>query len=437
MPVQMEARYADLGTMAGILKDQRARRIDLVMRGHQIQAMGNKIVIPSGTTVMDESGVTDAGGSYEMTRTAVEGFAEKLKIDLRYLRRLYSDRPDLFAENLNALLHGQLSSVDHELAWAGIPVADRPEGWDEPGYKPDQRKLMLRLFRGDTTDDGVMRALVSSKFFAVDNLDVLLAALRGLDEAGLKGDGVHIDGCDLTEKNMYVRIVAPQIQAMAPTLLQGYRNPFGDGGMVRGGHLGSDVDRIRALAQREGLGYPAGQEPVMFAGIVIKNSETGDGRISITPRIVAQICANGYTITADAYARNHLGVDKGVGSVSYSADTQRKALELVALQARDAVAKFLAPEYLTEAVAQMEADAGAPIGKATETIKAVMAESMFSDEIAAEILNAFVAGGMNTAGGVANAATAVAQTVADPALAASLEDEAAELMRRAAQYARS
>jgi hypothetical protein len=433
----MEARYADLGTMAGILKDQRARRIDLVMRGHQIQAMGNKIVIPSGTTVMDESGVTDAGGSYEMTRTAVEGFAEKLKIDLRYLRRLYSDRPDLFAENLNALLHGQLSSVDHELAWAGIPVADRPEGWDEPGYKPDQRKLMLRLFRGDTTDDGVMRALVSSKFFAVDNLDVLLAALRGLDEAGLKGDGVHIDGCDLTEKNMYVRIVAPQIQAMAPTLLQGYRNPFGDGGMVRGGHLGSDVDRIRALAQREGLGYPAGQEPVMFAGIVIKNSETGDGRISITPRIVAQICANGYTITADAYARNHLGVDKGVGSVSYSADTQRKALELVALQARDAVAKFLAPEYLTEAVAQMEADAGAPIGKATETIKAVMAESMFSDEIAAEILNAFVAGGMNTAGGVANAATAVAQTVADPALAASLEDEAAELMRRAAQYARS
>lgn len=427
MPVQMDARYEDLQTMAGILKDQRARRIDLVMRGHQIQAMGNRIIIPAGTTVMDESGVTDAGGSYELTRTAVEGFAEKLKIDLRYLRRMYEVRPDLFAANVNGWLHGELDGVI------------RPEGMDEPAYKADDRKMMLRLFRGDTTDDGVMRALVSSRFFAVDNLDVLLAALRGLEEAGLTpgSDGVHIDGCDLTEKNMYVRIVAPQIQAMAPTLLQGYRNPFGDGGMVRGGHLGNDVDRIRALAQREGLGYPEGQEPIMFAGIVIKNSETGDGRISITPRIVAQICANGYTITADAYARNHLGVDKGVGSVAYSADTQRKALELVALQARDAVAKFLAPEYLTEAVAQLEADAGAPLGaNPAETIKVVMAESMFSDEVADALLGAFVAGGMPTAGGVAHAATAVAQTVADPALAASLEDEAAELMRRAAQYAR-
>lgn len=431
MPVTMDARYATLQDMAEILKDQNARRIDLVTPGHQLHSVGGQIIIPSGVTVMDETGVTNAGGAYRLTDTAVGHLSDRLKIDLRYLRRIHAERPDLFDANVNGWFQGLVTRD-------GNPERD----WDLPNgrtvYPKDERKHLVRLFRGDNADDGIMRGFLSSRFFAVDNLDVLLAVLQGIREAGLEigEDGVQVDGCDLTERRMFVRIVAPQIKALAPTLLDGYRNPFGPNGQLRGGHLGANVQRIRQIAEREGQAHERGQEPVMFAGFVVTNSETGDGKFSIIPRIVAEICRNGYTITADAFSRNHLGVEQSVGVVDYAADTKRAALTLVAKQARDAVAKFLSPEYLTDAVANLEREAGVEVAQPQETIKAVVTDSLFSEELADEILGAFISQGQPTAAGVANAATAVAQMVPDPEVAARLEAEAGNMLRKVAVLSR-
>lgn len=51
-------------------------------------------------------------------------------------------------------------------------------------------------------------------------------------------------------------------------------------------------------------GAKGADNPVVFAGMVVSNSETGHGSFSITPRIVAQVCDNGMTITATRCARS-------------------------------------------------------------------------------------------------------------------------------------
>ncbi len=64
---------------------------------------------------------------------------------------------------------------------------------------------------------------------------------------------------------------------LAPALLAGYTSPFTDG-------KGAD-------------------NPVVFAGFAATNSETGCGACTITPRPVAQVCANGL-ITAVILSSN-------------------------------------------------------------------------------------------------------------------------------------
>lgn len=51
------------------------------------------------------------------------------------------------------------------------------------------------------------RAFLSDRYSVIDNLDVLTATLDGVRQAGVD---VSIDRCDLTDRRMYVRIIAPR-----------------------------------------------------------------------------------------------------------------------------------------------------------------------------------------------------------------------------------
>jgi hypothetical protein len=399
--ITLTARATDLGSLQAVLKDQRARAIDLVSSPGHYRADGGRVVVDGAEPIMDDDGVTDPNGTYDLTGVAVSGLAEKLGIHPGYLRWLAGARPDLFDLNVNGLLHGT------------------PGG---PGgaYPPLPANLMLRLLRGDESGTGVLRAVLSSSYARIDNLDVLVAALGGVRDAGVAG---QVTRCDLSETRMTVVLEAPQVRAMAPALLAGYRDPFGGGG----------VQRIRALAEREGLGYDLGTEPVLHAGIKISNSETGDGRFRVSPHLVVQICRNGYTVTADALGATHLGGRLEEGVVQWSAATQRKALELVASKSRDAVAQFLSGEYLERKAAEWAAVAGAPVKAAADTITACVRASQIPNAMADEVLNCFIAGGQLTAGGVMHAVTAAAQTVADGDLADLMESEAVGVLAHAAR----
>jgi hypothetical protein len=100
---------------------------------------------------------------------------------------------------------------------------------------------------------------------------------------------------------------------------------------------------------------------LVFAGLVLSNSETGHGSFSITPRLIAQVCGNGYTITKDAMREVHLGGRLDAGVVQWSAGTQQAAIELIIRQTADATATFLTGDYLRTSLNQIEQRAGVPL----------------------------------------------------------------------------
>jgi hypothetical protein len=98
---------------------------------------------------------------------------------------------------------------------------------------------------------------------------------------------------------------------------------------------------------------------VVFAGFVVANSETGCGACTVTPRLVAQVCSNGVTITRDAVRAVHLGERMEEG-VRWSGDTLDRQLALVTAKARDAVTAFLSPGYAERIVRAWRSRPGTP-----------------------------------------------------------------------------
>jgi hypothetical protein len=256
---------------------------------------------------------------------------------------------------------------------------------------------MLRTLAADDTHDGFVRAVVSDRFFAWDNIDLLIAIKEGLDEAGI---AVSLDpkdggGIDLTDTRMYLRIVAPQITAMAEDILANYRSPWD-------GRSGKDL-------------------PVISAGLVVSNSDVGAGAATIMPRIVVQVCRNGMTRAMDVFRKVHLGGTADSGVVDWSADTQEKRLAVIKAETRDAVTTFLSPAYLERTIDSMRAAAGVKIAEPEATIKIVAKKMSYTEAVRTSILDAFIKGGDLTALGVGQAVTAAAQVQTDADIAAKLE----------------
>jgi hypothetical protein len=75
----------------------------------------------------------------------------------------------------------------------------------------DDRKFLLRCLRPASGDGpGAARAFLSDGYKIIDNLDVLLAVLDGVRQASAP---VQVDGCDLTERRMYVRVICEQVRS--------------------------------------------------------------------------------------------------------------------------------------------------------------------------------------------------------------------------------
>lgn len=380
-------RNATLEDLAQTLMEQQGRKVDIVAPATQLHSRNGLLVVKGADAILDADGVTPADGTYQPTRVFDEGVAEKLGIPLAYLRRTRETRPDLYDANVNGWLHG----------------ADRES--------PDGRSFLVRAFKGDP---GVARAFLSDRYSVIDNLDVLTATLDGVRQAGVD---VSIDGCDLTDRRMYVRIIAPEVKVMAERLLKDYRNPFG-----------SRFQQWREVADREGLGFGDGTEPVIFGGFLISNSETGCGAMTITPRIVVKVCKNGLTLTQDALRSIHVGARMDEGVIDWSLDTQRKNLDLVTAKARDAVTAFLDVDYVAKAVAGLEEKAGIELKDPQKQVEIIGRKLQFDQPTIDGVLAHFIRGGQTTAGGLMHAITAQAQFVADADTAADMEAVAVKVL---------
>jgi hypothetical protein len=397
--IHTDTRHATLSDLAQLLQSQQTRKLDVVANSAGFRFVNGMLHVSGQEAQIDESGVTAVDGIYRPTAVFDEGLASKLSIPLTYVRRMRDERPDLYDANANGWLHGTIAVVARVLD-------TRPA---------DARRFMLRLFKGDDGSEGIARAMLSDTYKRMDNLDVLTAALQGVRDADAQ---IEVEGCDLTERNMLVRIVAPNITAAMPQLLDGYRSPFNDE------HIAQQRRALangRDLAAREGQGYSDG-EPIVWAGLVLRNSETGGGAFTITPRISVRVCRNGLTITQDVMRSVHLGAKLDEGVVRWSDDTQSKLLQLVTAKARDAVATFLDVDYLTKIAERIDEQAGRSIdGNASEVVENVGKALAFTQQQTQGVLDHFIRGGQPTAGGVVNAITSYAQLVADADDAASME----------------
>ena len=300
--VPMSARNATLGDLADVLKQQHARKIDVVAPATKIRMEEGVLKISDTEQILSADGVTATAGLYRPTTVADEGIASKIGVPIQYLRRMRDERPDLLDANVNGWLHGRKAKWGYpsreEAESLGIPSGQQYE--KRPATPGDSRSFLVRCFRGDEQEIGVARAFLSDRYKVVDNLDALTAALDGVRQAGVE---IKVEGCDLTDRRMYVRIVAPEVQALAPALLRNYRSPFT-------GALGAD-------------------NPTVFAGFEISNSEVGGGAFTITPRLVIQVCNNGMKMTKDALRAVHLGGQLDEGVIRWSEDTQQKTIDLI------------------------------------------------------------------------------------------------------------
>ena len=390
--METTTRNATLADLASMLTEQQARKIDVVAPASKLRSEHGQLVIEGAAPIIEDDGVTDPNGRYVPTRVADEGIADKLGIPLPYVRTLRESRGDLFDANVNGWLHGWEPGPEIGI---GASLTD--------AVKPDPRSFLVRCFRGDDGQPGIARAFLSDSYKVIDNLDALTAALDGIRQSGAH---IEIDGCDLTDRRMYVRVRAPEVQALAPSLLARYRSPFS-------GASGAD-------------------NPTVFAGLVLTNSETGGGAFTIVPRLTVQVCSNGMTMTKDAVRAIHLGEKLDEGVIRWSEDTQKKNLELITAKARDAVSTFLDVEYMERVIRRLEETAGTPVSDAPAVVEAVAKKLSFSKEQTAGVLDHFIKGADLTAGGVMHAVTSFAQTISDADVAADFEAAGVRAMELAA-----
>lgn len=370
-------RNATLGDLRDILVEQQGRKVDLIAPADKFRAADGMIIVSGSDPILTEDGVLVSDGVYRPTEVFDEGAASKLGIPPGYLKRLRAERPDLYDANINGWLHGG-------------------EGAD-----PDTRKFLLRMFRGD--GDGVARAFLSDRFAIIDHLDVLMAAMQGIRQAGVE---VRIKGCDLTDRRMYVKVEAPEVQAYAPEILRGYRSPFS--------------------------GATGVENPMVFAGLVLSNSETGGGAMSIAPRVTFEVCSNGMTVTKDAVRAVHLGGKNEEGVINWSQDTQAKTLALITAKTRDAVATFLDVDYMRRMLDGLAEASQVTLRKPDEVVRSVTKRLAFSQEAQDAVFDMFIQGGQITAGGVMQAVTAAAQVVGNADEAAEMEASAVRALEFAA-----
>lgn len=121
-----------------------------------------------------------------------------------------------------------------------------------------QRESGERMVR---TIDGKARAFLSNRYRRIDNLDIAKITLPIIE----KMPGAIYESCEVTDDRMYIKVVNPRLTAEVVP---------GD---------------------------------IVQSGVVISNSETGQGAVCVQPLIFRLVCSNGMTVNVASTRRNHIG----------------------------------------------------------------------------------------------------------------------------------
>ena len=232
------------------------------------------------------------------------------------------------------------------------------------------------------TLDNRARAFLSDKYLPIDNYEIATRVLPIIDKVvHLNGDNVS---CEITERSMYLKVIKHKMEGEVSV---------GD---------------------------------VVQSGIIVRNSEVGQGMVEIKPFVYRLVCKNGAVIDAVAKTRRHIGRTIDLTSDDYEiyrTETLNAANQAFLMQIEDTVSSVVNPatfdkilDSMREAKDRKFTNKNIPAVVELATKKYGIAESAKDN-----ILTHLIREGDTSLYGLANAVTRYSQDVADYDTATDLE----------------
>jgi hypothetical protein len=261
---------------------------------------------------------------------------------------------------------------------------------------PEQR--MVR------TLEGHVRAFLSNRYRRLDNYDLMEQAV--LPEFARFGDSLVFHAAALTDSRLYIRAILPELSA--------------DVEIVPGNHTF--------------LGGNGGGD-IVQAGVQIRNSEVGAGKLDISPFIWRLRCINGLVMADRGISKYHVGRAEDEETFAIYADDTRAADDRAYfLKARDAIRAALDEVQFKAIVDQLrELATGEPITNPVKTTELLAKTNNLMDHEQESILGYLTAGGDLTQWGVVNAVTSAAKDAEGFDRQAELETLGGELVAMGGQ----
>ncbi len=176
-----------------------------------------------------------------------------------YLHMFDGDIEPVEPMQLNPIAHRQLGThVKIPAPYYDRMLAEKPELLAANVNTWLQHTPSKRLLR---TMGGTARAFLSNRYRRIDNMEIAAAVLPIIGQM----EGARFESCQITDSRMYMKVVNPRLEAEVVP---------GD---------------------------------VVQAGIIISNSETGMGAVSIQPLVYRLVCKNGMIVNDARTRRNHVG----------------------------------------------------------------------------------------------------------------------------------
>lgn len=244
-----------------------------------------------------------------------------------------------------------------------------------------------RLIR---TVGGIARAWLSDSYRCLNNIDLAASALPIL-----ASKGAIVRSAAVTETRLYIKAVLPTLEA-----------------------------KVTKSTKRG---------DVLRGGVLLKNSEVGNGALDIAIFVERLLCVNGL-IGESLFRKTHLGRRLDVGEQAMEVFTERtKRLDDASFwsKVRDVLNAALQPKYIEQVAAKANAAAGDQIPDPTKVdaiVEDVTARYALPEATRAPILKHLIEGGDLSRWGLLNAVTASADNVDDYELATALEEAGGKII---------
>lgn len=238
------------------------------------------------------------------------------------------------------------------------------------------REPSIRMLR---TMDGTARAFLSNRYRRIDNLEIATIVLPIIGDI----KGAYVESCQITDSRMYLKVVNTRLEAEVVP---------GD---------------------------------IVQAGVIISNSEVGQGSVCIQPLVYRLVCSNGMIVNDAQTRRNHVGRvnDLDEGFRLYSEETLMAEDKAFMLKIQDTVRAAVDEARFSQVVGMMQAATQAAMN--TQDVPGIVRlasrEFHITEDESTGVLQHLIEGKDLTMYGLSNAITRYSQDVESYDRATELE----------------